>query len=83
MEEDVYTACSVVLYYRFTKSCVQKSGDGDLQHEHFVNIEHAGCVFHYERVAWIDGYMDDWRRIYLRLTQQSYIIGLPRIVFSG
>ena len=51
--------------------------------EHFVNIRHAGCVFHYESIAWIDSHMDNWRRIYLQPTQQSFIIGLPRIVLSG
>ena len=33
--------------------------------------------------AWTDSRMDIWRKMNLQLTQWSYIVGLPRIVFSG
>ena len=51
--------------------------------EHFVNIQHSGCVLRDQSIAWIDSHMDIWRKMNLQLTQWSYIIGLPRIVFSG
>ena len=36
-----------------------------------------------QSIAWNDSHMDNWRKINLQLTQWSYVIGLPRIVFSG
>ena len=40
-------------------------------------------VLHDQSIAWNDSHMDNWRKINLQLTQWSYVIGLPRIVFSG
>ena len=36
-----------------------------------------------QSIAWNDSHMDNWRKINLQLTQWSYVIGLPRIVFGG